>query len=398
MISKGSYGTCVYIDLSEDGYERAVKRMVKGTCGNLGRHEKRILKDLALVNSKHIVRYWFYDESDENYAYLILDLCEETLQEYIEKQNLEDLTKEAPSIMRQMLEGLDDLHRGPNKILHRNLKPTNIMRHVQGDWTLTDFGISRMLPEDQTILESEGRETTFWEAPPSLESFPDFTTGFARYRKQSDIQALRMVCFGLLTKGKHPSGIERGRLRNVLDVNPVGLDNLADPMAKDLISWMLQHNPKDRPHAHEALKHPYLQPTSEQFKLLACVGHEREIQKRDSSCDVVNEINNHPLLFKSTWKSQIPSDVYEWLCSNGKPRFPRFIVRPPKYGNEWTECLRLISRLYLRPNHFTGTIGEPQDYFLKVFPTLPVVVHRVIRSHSDWTSRISLAKFFDDGK
>ena len=65
-----------------------------------------------------------------------------------------------------------------------------------------------------------------------------------------------MVAFYILTKGEHPFGGEPDRLRNLLDGNPVYMDKLEDPAAKDLIFWMLSCDPKRRPSAKKASKTP----------------------------------------------------------------------------------------------------------------------------------------------
>ena len=39
-------------------------------------------------------------------------------------------------------------------------------------------------------------------------------------------------------------------------------------------------------------------------------------------------------------------------------------------------------------------VRDPQEYFLKKFPNLPVVVHGIVRRSSDWKERPSLEKYF----
>ena len=56
-----------------------------------------------------------------------------------------------------------------------------------------------------------------------------------------------IVAFYILTKGDHPFGEKPDRLRNLLDGKPVGLDTMEDNVVKDLISWMLSHDPNNRP-------------------------------------------------------------------------------------------------------------------------------------------------------
>ena len=189
LIGKGSDGTRVYIGLGKDGVERGVKRLPRDSCSGLAEQEKKVLNELNATKSNHVVNYWFLEEqSDKNYLFLILDLCEETLADFVRRSSFNDLIKIAADIIRQVLKGLADLHGDPNPILHRDLKPSNIMRNVQDDWLLADFGISRILTGDDSTHASTQRGTEYWRAVESYPSNGITDDGKVRYKKESDIQ------------------------------------------------------------------------------------------------------------------------------------------------------------------------------------------------------------------
>ena len=201
-----------------------------------------------------------------------------------------------------------------------------------------------------------------------------------------------MVAYYVVTKGKHPFGKESERLRNLCDGNPVGLESLSDPTLKDLLSWMLSHDPNDRPSAEEALKHPYLQTAEEKFEMLCKIGNEVEIKKGDVNSIVVRQLNSD----STDWRTKIRPDVLQYLCTE------YLTGRTTKYGSSWTECLRLMRNANLNWKNRQGPlpqpkafylVGDPQEYFLKVFPNLPVVVHRIVR-WSDRKRRPGLQKYF----
>ena len=202
------------------------------------------------------------------------------------------------------------------------------------------------------------------------------------------------MAFYIVKKGEHPFGEERYRLDNLLDGNPVGLDTLDDPVLKDLLSWMLNHDPRDRPSAEEALSHPYLQPPKQQFEMLCKIGNQHEIKTGDTSSDVVRKLNTDP----TDWRTLMRPDVLHYMCTD--------IVRGKSitfhYGSSWTECLRLMRNVsqhwYDRPRPLPQPkafylVGDPQEYFLNLFPALPVEVHKIIRS-CDWKKRPELEKYF----
>ena len=396
VIGRGSDGTTVYIGLGEDGIEVAVKALLLDRCKKLCDNEKEILLKPKVTKEQHIVNYCFYTEdADPRYAYLVLDLCEETLKDSVlSTENNEDVLKLADSEMiRQIFYGLKALHCGKPAILHRDLKPANIFINTESEVVLADFGISRVLDEGKTTYKSGQSGTEGWIAVESLPTEDDDSLTLeeikVRYKKQSDIQVAGMICFYILTKGMHPYGDNRiFQTINVMKGTPVNLEKLQDPVAKDLIEWMLEHNLKDRPSVQECLEHPYLLSTEDQFSLVTRVGNEPEIKKKDASSVVVQELNVDRLLPKPSWKSKIDTDVMAYISAHRS------------YTDDVADLLRFIRNTSEHwydkppPRAVKQKVGKPEEYFLKIFPTLPVVLHRIIRNKPDWNHRDKLKQFF----
>ena len=182
LIGEGSGGTCVYLGLGKDGYGKAVKRILKNSCPYLALRGKSVLNEPNAKKSKHVVKYWnFIEEEGEDFVYLILDLCEQTLTSFVESTSLDKLHEALPEILKQILNGLSDLHNGPSSILHRDLKPSNVPQDVGIKFMIADFGLNRILKsvDESTYLSIPGRRSYCWSAPESLSG--------GRYKKESDI-------------------------------------------------------------------------------------------------------------------------------------------------------------------------------------------------------------------
>ena len=148
LIGSGSNGTEVYICLGSDGVERAIKRLPKLMCQKFLKNERDILTSQNAVESPRVVNYYFYDDtSHDDFGYLILSLREQNLVEYINEKRAAITESRARKMIRQVLEGLKALHTREPRILHRDLKPTNILVDNNGDLVLSDFGIGRFFPE-----------------------------------------------------------------------------------------------------------------------------------------------------------------------------------------------------------------------------------------------------------
>ena len=217
------------------------------------------------------------------------------------------------------------------------------------------------------------------------------------WKEKSDIQVAGMLGFFILTKGMHPFGPSVNRLEKLYFDNPVSLTDLSDPVVKDLLSLMLARDLDKRPYVEQALKHPYLLSLEEQIQFLQAIGNDPEIIWDNSAVSI--ELDDHcqsqlryPLL-PNNWKSVIdPSDL-NTLCRGGR--------HSETYVNsKYTDCLRLIRNVLQHPDgkldqlKKKGQATSLQEYFLKLFPKLPLVLYQFIRENHELTEHSALKEFF----
>ena len=263
-LGKGCNGTSVYVGIMDDGCEVAVKRMVIQACEESAQNEIEILSRTDTQKSPFIVSYRYFHR-DDNFIYLILDLCEETLGEHVHSQTAEHLREHGPRMVKEILTGLEFLH--SKGILHRDLKPSNVLVNVAAHMKLADFGISRILNEDETTVQTDAKGTQNWMPVEVIEAINKGQK--CRLKKKSDIQAACMIAFFVLTKGEHPfGGLSHQRMLNILEGNPVNLGKLDNLDAREFVAWLIRNIINDRPYAREALRHSFMDQVKEYEALL----------------------------------------------------------------------------------------------------------------------------------
>ena len=253
LLGKGSMGTSVYVGIMEDGAEVAVKRIFKQEFEDAAQNELEILSQIDASKSPFIVSYRNYFK-DATFVYIVLDLCEETLKEHVCTQKLEYLQDHAPRMIKEILSGIEFLH--SRKILHRDLKPSNVLVDLEGHMRLADFGISRVLNEEETTVLTHAKGTRDWMPSEVIEAINKEEMG--RFKKKSDVQVAGMIAFFISTKGEHPFGSVLERMINISKGNPVNLDMLHDIQVRKFISWLISHSIDDRPYVPEALADPFM--------------------------------------------------------------------------------------------------------------------------------------------
>ncbi|KAL1278739.1 hypothetical protein QQF64_025412 [Cirrhinus molitorella] len=269
IIGSGGSGT-VYLGLKEDGTEVAIKRITKDQQKSKDfENELKHLRDLNL-ESKNIVRYVDLAE-DEDFYYLALQLCEYDMEEYMEnlrQEEQKDKDTALRRIVKEILLGLQVLHRAG--VIHRDIKPGNVLIDSGKNARLADFGLSRKLEEGRSTVHTARAGTLGWEATEILNQ----DTG---YKISSDIQVAGMLVYYILSDGKHPFGDIKDREENIKK-GQHSLEDLQDIVAKDLIEWMINIEPAERLTIDEVLRHPYFWDDDSKDAVLRKLGDRPEIQ------------------------------------------------------------------------------------------------------------------------
>ncbi|KAG7330132.1 hypothetical protein KOW79_006354 [Hemibagrus wyckioides] len=314
-IAKGSDGTRVFLGLRDDGTEVAVKRMYRSEYQDL-KNEEQFLR-LPQLDNPCIVRYVDFAE-DDNFGYLALQLCEYTVEEYIQDHLPEDTSQQLQvlkKIVKEVLYSLNALHSHDTKVLHRDIKPQNVLIDITGKARLADFGISRRLKLGETTCRTNPAGTKYWKARETLEE--DSNSG---YKRSSDVQVAGMLIYYILSRGHHPFGTGPRCESNILD-GKYSLEHLKDELAKDLVKWMISHEPKDRPIVEETLRHPYFWTNKDKVDYLKKLGNEKEVVNcRNADPDLLSAIET-VTAGKSfaDWKTKLPSELLQKMDGQKKP-------------------------------------------------------------------------------
>ena len=129
-----------------------------------------------------------YDVGDEqNINYIVMELVEGiTLKTYIEKKGRLTV-KEATSIAIQVSAGLEIAHN--NQIVHRDIKPQNIIISREGKVKVTDFGIAKSVSSNTNTADAMG--SVHYTSPEQARG------GYSDAK--SDIYSLGIVMYEMVT-------------------------------------------------------------------------------------------------------------------------------------------------------------------------------------------------------
>ncbi len=147
------------------------------------------------VTHRNVARTFDIGEHD-GARFLTMELVEgESLAKLLEQSGRLSLTSALP-ILRDVGAGVSAAHAAG--VVHRDLKPDNVLLAVDGRVVVTDFGIARALPSADQATKTAGGivGTPYYMAPEQVEGAPDIDP-------RADVYALGVMMFEIFT-GKLP--------------------------------------------------------------------------------------------------------------------------------------------------------------------------------------------------
>jgi len=255
----------VRIALTEDGVPMSILREIS------------LLSHLEKFNHPNIVRLKDICHGPrfdtEMVLYLVFEHVDLDLNAYLEKCPPPGLSSERiKDLLWQILCGIDFLH--SHRIVHRDIKPQNILVSNAGQVKMADFGLARIY--DTNALLTSTVVTLWYRAPEVLLGtsyatpvdiwsagciFAELITKTPLFPGKNEIEQLSRIFEVLGTPSDEEWPQESPVLRaNFIIRNPTGLHNSLTDIetdARDLLEKILNIDPKTRITASAALAHPY---------------------------------------------------------------------------------------------------------------------------------------------
>ncbi|KAF7635601.1 Protein kinase domain-containing protein [Meloidogyne graminicola] len=245
------------------------------------------IREVSLLrNLKHANIVTLHDVVHTNSVLtLVFEFVEQDLREYMEELEDQMSIKNVQLFTFQLLRGLNYCH--SRRILHRDLKPQNLLVTKGGELKLADFGLARAQSIPTKSYSSE--VVTLWYRP------PDVLLGSTEYTTHIDMWAVGCIIYEMLTNlplfpgsspteqlklifqklgtptiETHPELKELpgfNKCRNFRQHSPKSLIYLPrlDTITVDLLLKLLKYDGNKRIGAEKAMRHPFFHCFPEQL-------------------------------------------------------------------------------------------------------------------------------------
>ena len=251
IIGTGSFGKVYLVQYKKDEQYYAMKMLEKSLIKEKDQEEHTITERILMSKLKNpLLVKLFYCFQDAKYLYFIMEFIQGGELIYHLKKQIRFDDEKTKFYIAELILALEFLHN--NNIIYRDIKPENILIDKTGHIKLVDFGLSKVFKNtDEKMLTICG--TPFYLAPEIVEK--------KGYNYSADWWSLGCLMYEMLS-GNPPFKINGNNIYTLKFDEPPKMDNGFSNEAKDLITKLLNKDPKKRlgfgKNGVEELKsHPY---------------------------------------------------------------------------------------------------------------------------------------------
>ncbi|NP_001087126.1 male germ cell associated kinase L homeolog [Xenopus laevis] len=376
QLGDGTYGSVIMGRSNESGELVAIKRMKRKfysweECMNL--REVKSLKKLNhanVVKLKEVIR-------ENDHLYFVFEYMKENLYQLMKDRNKLLPESVIRNIMYQILQGLAFIHK--HGFFHRDMKPENLLCMGPELIKIADFGLVRELRSQPPYTDYVS--TRWYRAPEVLLRSSSYSSPIdlwavgsimaelytlrPLFPGTSEVDQIFKICqvLGTPKKNDWPEGYQLAASMNFRfpQCIPINLKTLIPNASEDALNLMrdtMQWDPKKRPTASQALRHPYFQVGQELGPPTQYAEHKKTLNKalqpkepqpmyvtkmQSSSTSERSEktspdtppATNRPLqqiqVPQSTGDTQLPSKTQQvTLPSISKTISPKFVANGPQ--------------------------------------------------------------------
>jgi cyclin-dependent kinase 7 len=168
----------------------AIKKIrLKNSKEGLSADAIREIKLLQELEHPHVIKVRDIFNHDSNIN-IVMDLCTMDLEKVVRATKVPLRSSDVKQYMRMILLGVEHIHK--NWILHRDIKPGNILIDEEGRLKLADFGLAKIFGSPDRSLSHQA--CTLWYRAPEL------LFGARSYGEGADMWAVGCIFAELMTR------------------------------------------------------------------------------------------------------------------------------------------------------------------------------------------------------
>lgn len=254
-VAKGHYATVFKAVDRVTGERVAVKEVPKMQEYNrMGQYVRREGEIVRIVEHDHVVRTIDVFETSKM-LYIVMEFVEGgTMLDFLAGGKNRINEKNALRFVNQLLRAIAYIH--SQNIIHRDVKPENVLVTEEGTIKLADFGLARVM---DGVCSDEYCLSSILGTPAYCS--PEVVTK-SQYGKPVDIFGCGVLLYIALSgalpfRGSTPEQVFHNIATNRAEF-PKSRWALISPDARDLVEKLISFRAADRPTALEALAHPWL--------------------------------------------------------------------------------------------------------------------------------------------